>query len=585
MHESSFGLQEEPFNLTPDPRYFYLSKSHREGLAALIYGVREEKGLVTLTGPVGVGKTMILAAFLYQIQDHAVTASFSGEVSGSRVEFLKDLCRVLGISPEYESLVGLKQAIEGFAIDKRGEGRRVVVLVDEAQDLGEEELAHFHHLLNLETPEGKLLQIVLAGTERLDEKLKDENLLALRQRVAVRCAVEPIDPEETIEYIFHRMRIAGSTFLDLFTDDALWRIVNYARGLPRLINLVCSQAMLRASGSGEVPIDEDAVRKALEDVEGGPSGIAVEETVERDEISRLVEVVHQRILGELVSEGGEESVPGGESEDSRTATQVGEEEEATWRRIHTTGLGFPSRMGPRILLVVAAIFLLAVIGILAARRLLNPEQTIQEQGGVEATASTLALGLPEVKEFRDRSSGAGREEAEQKSGDEKSSRDQTPKMAEKETFREKDLAGIALEHYGMLDLEIVRALEEKNPEIRDWNSLDPTVRLVLPEVHEVTSGGADFYTTQVGAFRTEDGSLRMVSELVGRGVQNLFIIKEGDADLTLVCVGVYESSRQASGAIPLMKEWGFGDAIPFRIRERHLADILQPYPGSLPKEP
>jgi len=584
MYESTFGLEEEPFNLTPDPRYFYLSKSHREGLAALIYGVREEKGLVTLTGPLGVGKTMILAAFLYQIQEHAVTASFSGEISGSRVEFLKDLCGVLGISPEQESLFGLKQAIKGFAIDKRGEGRRVVVLVDEAQDLGPEELAHFHHLINLETPEGKLLQIVLAGTERLDEKLKDETLLALRQRVAVRCAVEPIDPEETIEYIFHRMRIAGSTSLELFTDDALWRIVNYARGIPRLINLVCNQAMLTASGSGKVPIDEDGVRAALADVEGNSSGIAVEEIVDRDEISRLIEVISHRIVEEVVPEEGEEGVPGGEREGSRTATEVGDKEEATGRRIRTSVLGFPSRMGPGLLLVVAAVLLLVVAGILAARRLLNSEQTIQEQDVAEATAGSMALGLRGEKEVWGRWSEGFEGGAEQDSGNEKSSRDRTPAMAEAVTFRGKDLAGIALEHYGRLDREILRMLREKNPEIRDWNSLDPTVRLVLPEVPEVTNGGVDFYTIQVGAFRADEGPFKRASELAGRGVQNLFIIEEGDGDLTLVCVGVYLSGRQASGDIPVMKEWGFDDAIPTRIRERQLEDILRPYSGSLSKD-
>jgi general secretion pathway protein A len=585
MYESSFGLQEEPFSLTPDPRYFYLSKSHREGLAALIYGVREEKGLVTLTGPVGVGKTMILNAFLYQIQEHAVTASFSGEIAGSRVEFLKDLCRVLDISPEHESPFGLKQAIKDFAIDKRREERRVVLLVDEAQDLGPQELAHFHHLINLETPEGKLLQIVLAGTERLDERLKDEDLTALRQRVAIRCAIEPIEPEETIEYIFHRLRIAGGTSLDLFTDDALWRIVNYARGIPRLINLVCNQALLTASGSGKVPIDEEAVRGALEDVQGGAEEIPGEELVARDEISGLVELVSQRIVEEAFPGEDEEGESGEGREDSRRATEAAAAGEVTGGRIRTAVRRFISRMGPGLLLTLVGVLLLVVAGVLATLRFLNSERTIQEQEVVETTAGSLAPGLPEEKEVPGESREGFEEGEEQDSRDEESSRDETPPMVEGVTFREKDLAGIALEHYGMLDLEILRALREKNPGIQDWNHLDPTVRLVLPQVHEVTSGGADFYTIQVGAFKAEEGPYRRASELAGRGIQNLFIIQEGDADLTLVCTGVYTSGRQASGDIPVMQEWGFDDAIPTRIRHRQLADILQPYSGSLSEDP
>ena len=195
MYESFFGLNEEPFNLTPGPP-FYLSEGHQEALAGLIYGVRERAGLITLTGPVGVGKTMILASFLDQIREHAETASFSGAVSGDRVEFLKDLCSVPGITPEQDSLFAVSQAIKDFAIRKSGEGRSVVVLVDEAQDLGLEELEHFHHLWNQQTPEAKLVQLVLAGTEKLDEMLRDNSLEALWQRVAIRCAIKPSGPRK-----------------------------------------------------------------------------------------------------------------------------------------------------------------------------------------------------------------------------------------------------------------------------------------------------------------------------------------------------------------------------------------------------
>ena len=167
MYESFFGLNEKPFNLTPDPRYFYLSESHREALAGLIYGVRERAGLITVTGPVGVGKTMILASFLDQIRKYAEAASFSGSISGDRIGFLRDLCGSLRISQEQNSLFGVSQVIKDFAVQKAGEGRSVVVLVDEAQDLGLEELEHFHHLSNLETPDAKLVQIVLAGTDKL----------------------------------------------------------------------------------------------------------------------------------------------------------------------------------------------------------------------------------------------------------------------------------------------------------------------------------------------------------------------------------------------------------------------------------
>lgn len=139
------------------------------------------------------------------------------------------------------------------------------------------------------------------------------------------------------------------------------------------------------------------------------------------------------------------------------------------------------------------------------------------------------------------------------------------------------IAGIALERYGRLDIEVLKVLREKNPHIRDWNNLAGNVRLVLPDVPEPTNGGADFYSIQVGAFRNEEGAHQRASELAERGAQNLFLLRGGEEKrLTFVCVGVFESGRQSSGSLGRMKEWGYEDAFPIRIRGDQLEDILQP---------
>ena len=153
------------------------------------------------------------------------------------------------------------------------------------------------------------------------------------------------------------------------------------------------------------------------------------------------------------------------------------------------------------------------------------------------------------------------------------------------SVRDKDLAGIALEHYGRLDVEMLRTLRAKNPQIRDWNGLEEMAQVVLPEVPQATNGGADFYTIQVGAFRSEEGASKWASDLAKRGAQNLFLVKGEGKRLTLVCVGVFESGRQSSGSIRRMQDWGFEDAFPIRIREKRLEDILQPYDSSLADKP
>jgi general secretion pathway protein A len=654
MYKSFFGLIEKPFDLTPDPRYFYLSESHREALAALLYGVEEKVGLITLTGPVGIGKTMILASFLDQIQGRAEAASFSGAISSSRLEFLNDLCTALGIRPEQKTLFGLGEAIRAFAIDRMREGKSVVVLVDEAQILGLEELDHFHHLSNLETPNAKLLQIVLAGTEKLDEKLKDRSLEALWQRVAIRCSIEPIQPEETIAYIFHRMRIAGCSTSQFLTDDALWRVVNFARGIPRLINLVCNQAMIAAYASGKLPVEEEAVLEALREIEGGHPGIETGEIVERDEVRRMVGVVSRRLEGETPSLEKKDDPTPEEAEDSRSKMEAGGEGEVMGRERRRRPFLSWFRPKRRFAFALGLVLLLSLTGFLITVGLLTPgdkeiarvpvgvldedsteksdpgpetpkgvpERTGQAKEVAEIRSGLPALSNPEAEQAREGSTGVfeqGEDQAarkgattkedfppveglqepvtpnseslpwRQESGDPnrfgssdsagvmKTGHVSTPSQGKRVTVRARDFAGIALEQYGRLDVEILKALRESNPQIRDWNNLDRNMQILFPDAPQARDGGANFYSIQVGAFRSVDGASRTAAELAKRGAQNLFLVKGGQKSLTLVCVGVFESVRQSSGSIPRMREWGFDDAFPTRIQEKRLEDILRPY--------
>ena len=621
MYETFFGLTEKPFSLTPDPRYFYLSESHREGLARLIYGVREKAGLITLTGPVGVGKTMILAAFLAEVREHSETVFFSGGVSANRTRFLKDLCGGFGLSTAQDTLLSLSQAIRDFAVKETGKGRSVVVVVDEAQDLGPEELDHFHHLSNLETTEAKLLQIVLAGTERLGETLRERNLEALWQRVAIRCVIRPIEPEETIEYIFHRARIAGSSSSEFFTDAALWRIVNYTRGLPRLINQVCNHAMIAAYASGRVPVDEDAVLEAVKEIGASPSGIEKEEVVGREEIRGLVERVSRRV-GRM--EEPLEREKGSAQEEAQACPLTAEVEE--FEGVFASGRqpGFFSRIRTeprrRLAFTLGLVLLLSFGGVLIAMGWLRPadtglnrvvvalpqesthpseggpagqpalgyptrgsgqERILEEKAGADIKPELPGPGSPVVQETREASSGGLDERAAKVPLEGGDSMVPVRETGKKMTARGRDLAAIALEHYGRLDIRMLKTIREENPQIADWNRLDRAVEIMLPDMPRDAKGGADFYTIQVGAFRSEAGAAKRASDLARRGAQNLFLVKRDakDQDLTLVCAGLFESGPQSSGGVSRMREWGYEDAFPTRIQGKRLEDIVRPYQG------
>lgn len=249
------------------------------------------------------------------------------------------------------------------------------------------------------------------------------------------------------------------------------------------------------------------------------------------------------------------------------------------------------RLGRLLALTRGLVVSLAVAGVLISVGLVKPNLEAVEQVTVdilEAGSELLALSIKEMEQGWGDSNEVleeFEEGVEKNSEKEASSRDEAITAGRTLTVREEDLAGIALERYGTLDVEVLRALREKNPQVQDWNRLDDTVQLVLPEVPQATNRGADFYTIQVGAFMSEEGASKRASDLVKRGAQNVFLIKGGGKEHSLVCVGVFESRQQASGSIRRVQEWGVGDAFPTRIQEKRLEEILQPCSGSISDKP
>jgi general secretion pathway protein A len=271
MYTSFFGLQEKPFAITPDPRYLYLSERHAEALAHLLYGINEAGGFIQLTGEVGTGKTTVIRSLLEQLPGHAdVALILNPRVTPA--EFLLTICEELHV-PVPESGKGSTKVLMDLLgrqlLDTHARGRRVVLIVDEAQNLSTQTLEQVRLLTNLETATTKLLQIILIGQPELRELLDQAELRQLAQRITGRYHLSPLSPEESAGYVKHRMRIAGAT-AEVFTPAALREIHRLSGGIPRVINVICDRALLGAFTQEDHRAGAALVRQAASEVYGRP---------------------------------------------------------------------------------------------------------------------------------------------------------------------------------------------------------------------------------------------------------------------------------------------------------------------------
>ena len=268
MYKKYFGLTEEPFNMTPDPHFMYFSKRHMELLSCLHYGVQWRKGFIEVTGEVGAGKTTVCRFFLENIKDKARTALIlNPNLSG--VQLLQTIAEDFGIAIKGKNKKALFDGINTFLLQMLREGGNAVLIIDEAQNLSPKALEQIRLISNLETEKQKLIQIVLVGQPELQALLRKPSLIQLRQRIAVRYHLTPLDYTEVEEYIYHRLKMAGAHEKDIiFTAHALKNIYEYSQGIPRLINVVCDKVLLAAYVRETKHIIYQVVEEAVREIEG-----------------------------------------------------------------------------------------------------------------------------------------------------------------------------------------------------------------------------------------------------------------------------------------------------------------------------
>jgi general secretion pathway protein A len=267
MYKSFYNLKRNPFEITPDPFFLFPTRRHNEALAALYYGVRRHKGFVVMTGEVGTGKTLLVRCLLQLLNQSDVAYAYIFNSRLSPIEFLQYVAGDFGLAVGGKNKSELLLELSNFVISRHRKKQTTVLVVDEAHHVSTEVLEEIRLLTNLETANEKLLQILLVGQPELDEKLDSVELRQLKQRVALRSQLQPLDLEETRGYILRRLHLAGenSEVPALFPPDAIVRIHRHSRGIPRLINTVCENALITAYARQSRSVTPDIIEDIATD--------------------------------------------------------------------------------------------------------------------------------------------------------------------------------------------------------------------------------------------------------------------------------------------------------------------------------
>lgn len=265
MYCKFYRLKERPFNATPDPGFFFLSKRHREAFSHLAYGVNERKGIIVITGEIGTGKTTLCRFFLNRLDKNINTAVILNPYL-SEAELLEAVLNDFGLRCKGSSRIKLIWELNRFLLKQSEAGNNAVLIVDESQCLKPETLEQIRLLSNLETEKDKLLQIVLVGQPELSQKLNLYELRQLKQRVMVNYHISPLDETEIRDYVNHRLSIAGAGMTAVFTDEAIKLVSEFSAGTPRLINMICDRALLCGFSALSNIINREITARALEEL-------------------------------------------------------------------------------------------------------------------------------------------------------------------------------------------------------------------------------------------------------------------------------------------------------------------------------
>ena len=267
MYREFFGLKEKPFNVTSDPNFLFFSRVHKEAFSHILYGIKERKGFLEITGEVGAGKTTLCRAILNQF-DNNTKSAFIFNSNLPDLQLLQCILEDFGIVVAQKNKASMLRQLNNFLLEELTKGNNVILVIDEAQNLKPSTLEEIRMLSNLETDTEKLFQIILVGQPELKEKINSPRLKQLKQRIAIRFHISALQKDEVEKYIYHRLTVAGSDGGILFTGDAMELIFKFSGGIPRTINMLCDKSLLAAYVQGVKIISSTIVEKSAKELDG-----------------------------------------------------------------------------------------------------------------------------------------------------------------------------------------------------------------------------------------------------------------------------------------------------------------------------
>jgi general secretion pathway protein A len=550
MYEAFFGFKEKPFNITPDPRFLYLSKKHREALAHLIYGVKQRKGFVVLSGEVGTGKTTLVRALLERL-DKSFQIAYVLNPTLSVTEFFKFVSHDFGLHVNGASKVDYLIKLHDFLLQSQLDDKTTTLIVDEAQYLEPPLFNEIRMLTNLETSRQKLLQVLLVGQPELNDYLERPDFRHLKQRISIRYHLLPLDRQETVGYIQTRMRIAGAKRQNCFTQGALLQIYEYSGGVPRLINNICDNSLLTAFATDKPIVNEQIVRECADDLrlekvrKRAKRERRREESAPRRHVS--VATVLLIVLIGLVAAGIVMFFSG-----KMTVPQV------TWRSLETIRSLFHKEQEPEVL----------GTGVIQREETDQKEETTEPQFESEDSFPVEAP-LVETAPVTDSLEGESKGSRNPDSGD-------TPGVAENPGSQVvtaklgENVSQIIFREFGRLDTHLLEAVRKLNPEIEDINKIEAgqTIRLPSDSVEAYKNPGTpSYFSIHIGSFKRMDQANNLFEHLIQIGEKPTIIPAQiNGTNWYRVAAGEYEDLTDAfSHGKKLVQSSLFGYSKPIKI--------------------
>jgi general secretion pathway protein A len=268
MYLKFFNLKSDPFHITPDPEFLFLSSGHKEALGGIIYGIEKRKGFVCITGEVGTGKTTIIRSALEKISKDYIKPIYFFNVHLSFSELLKTIFNEMEVASPPDDVYGMIRLLHKILIEEYRKNHIVVLIIDEAQNMPDETLEKLRMLSNLETKKDKLLQIILVGQPELEKKLRQHKLRQLNQRIAIKTRIASLSYKERLAYIHHRLSMVAMDSVPVFKTNALKIIADFSKGIPRVLNIICDNALIAGFGYQKKPVPLKIIKEVIRDYEG-----------------------------------------------------------------------------------------------------------------------------------------------------------------------------------------------------------------------------------------------------------------------------------------------------------------------------